>query len=194
MLQDELPSPEEAQHEMRDLVEAVSPSVLEWIGENQKSLLLGLVGFLVFVWFVRRVRRWWRRRGGPRLHPKLQKYGADYDPPEEALLKKRRAEAARIVATSSTGSIVGYEIVEQVEAVFVEGFRRPEDALEGLKAVAGMKGANAVVNVRQEGGGSGKRGASGDAVVVRRTGSAAAPSRGSGEAPRPGDAARDVGL
>lgn len=193
MLQNELPTLDEAQKETRDLVDAVSPSVLEWIGEHKVPLLLGLVAFLVFLWFARRVRRWWKRRGGPKLHPKLQKYGADYDPPAEELLKKRRAEAARIVATSSTGSIAGYEIVEQVEAVFVEGFRRPEDALEGLKAVAGMKGANAVVNVRQEGSGMGKRGASGDAVVVRRVGGATPAAPGGGAPPTPGDTARDAG-
>ena len=79
---------------------------------------------------------------------------------------------ARIVATSSTDGIMGYEIVEQVEAVFVDGFRRPEEALQGLKAVAAMKGANAVTNVRQERAASGDCCVSGDAVIVRKHGPA----------------------
>lgn len=79
----------------------------------------------------------------------------------------RHAEAAKIIATSSAGGIAGYEIVRQIEAVFVDGFRRPEESLEGLKAVAAMKGANAVANVRHERSSSGRYSASGDAVVVR---------------------------
>ena len=109
-----------------------------------------------------------RRRRPPTIHPKLQKYGEGYGEPDADLIAKRRCEAARIVATSSTPTIAGYDIVEQVEAVFVDGFRRPEEALEGLKAAAAMKGANAVSNVRQERGPSGKCSASGDGVIVKR--------------------------
>ena len=118
---------------------------------------------------VRKIRRALRRRRPVRLHPKLQKYGEGYSEPDPELVAKRRMEAGRIVATSSTSAIAGYEIIEQVEAIHVDGFRRTEDAREGLKAMAAMKGANAVTNVRQALGASGKCAASGDAVIIRKT-------------------------
>lgn len=132
------------------------------------QLFVVLVALVVLVTLYRRVRRMIRRRRPPKIHPKLQRYGEGYGEPDAELLAKRRTEAARIVATSSTPAITGYEIVEQVEAVFVDGFRRPEEALEGIKAAAAMKGANAVSNVRQERGPSGKCSATGDGVIVRR--------------------------
>ncbi len=114
----------------------------------------------------RGVRRFQRSRRPPVLHPKLQKYGID---PEEAA-RERRELAARIVATSSGERLAGYEIVQQIEAVFVEGFRSPAEAIEGLKAAAAHAGANAVINVRPERSLAGRCGASGDAVRVRRVG------------------------
>jgi len=132
--------------------------------------LIALFGLIVVLWIVRRVRRAARRRRPPTIHPLLQKYGEDQTEPDVAFLAKRRTEAARIMATSSTAVIAGYEIVEQVEAVFVDGFRRPEDALEGLKAAAALKDATAVVNVRQKRDPSGRCSAQGDAVIVRKTG------------------------
>ncbi|HNQ23675.1 MAG TPA: hypothetical protein PKK06_11330 [Phycisphaerae bacterium] len=138
-----------------------------WTGTWQFKLLVVLVAAFVLVRLGRRLRRAWRRRRPVTLHPKLQKY-AGYAEPDEKLKAQRRAAAGRIVATSSTSSIAGYEIAEQIEAVFVEGFPRPEDALEGLKAAAALKGANAVTNVRHERADSGRYSASGDAVVVCR--------------------------
>ncbi|MGB0714626.1 MAG: hypothetical protein ACPGXK_02035 [Phycisphaerae bacterium] len=114
------------------------------------------------LWIAGRIRRAIRRGRPARLHPKLQQYGG-MDP---EFVAQRREEAARIVATSSTSEIAGYHIIKQVEAVFVDGFRRAEDALEGVKAVAAMKGANAVTNVRHERGAMGRWSAAGDAVVV----------------------------
>ncbi len=140
-------------------------------------LLLGLLVLAVLIWFWRRVDRALRRKRPPILHPKLQPYAGGA--PDEKLTAQRRAEAARILATSSTPQITGYEIVEQIEAVFVDGFRRPEEALEGLKAAAAMKGANAVANVRQERHVSGKCGASGDAVVINKLGLPEAPEASS---------------
>lgn len=137
------------------------------------QLFLLLVALMVALWLGRKVRRAIRRRLPPTIHPKLQKYGQNYGKPDEKLLANRRAQAERIVATSSTNDIVGYDITEQVEAVFVDGFRRPEEAMEGLKAVAAMKGANAVTNVRHERAASGKCTAHGDAVIVHRVGGAA---------------------
>lgn len=109
------------------------------------------------------------RRRRIRLNPKLAVYGGGPDDPgREELAAQRRVEANKIVATSSTTTVAGYDIIEQIEAVFVDGFRRPEEALEGLKAAGAMKGANAIVNVRQSRGSLGKCSASGDAVVVRK--------------------------
>lgn len=138
--------------------------------------VVGVVGGLVVLWLLRRVRRRLRSRRPPVYHPKMQAYAEGSPALDEALIAKRRTEAARIVATSSKESIAGYEILEQVEAVFVEGFRRPEDALEGLKAAAAMKGANALTNVHQERTAAGKYAASGDAVMVRKIGAAARPT------------------
>jgi uncharacterized protein YbjQ (UPF0145 family) len=59
--------------------------------------------------------------------------------------------------------------VEQVEAVVVDGFRRPEEAIEGLKAAAALKGANAVTHVHTERTSSGRCSARGDAVIVSKS-------------------------
>ena len=126
-------------------------------------LLVALVALLVLYWMIRWVLRGTRRRRPARLNPRLAQYGES-----TGLTRARRAEASKITATSSTDRIAGYDIVRQVEAVSVEGFRRPEDALEGLKAAAAMKGANAVTNVHTERTTTGRCAASGDAVVVRK--------------------------
>ncbi len=57
--------------------------------------------------------------------------------------------------------------VRQIEAVFVDGFREPNEAILGLKAAAGRKGANSILNVTQERTGNNRCSASGDAVIVR---------------------------
>jgi hypothetical protein len=125
------------------------------------TLLVFATAIVVVVWIVMRLRR---RNSTARYHPRLQKYAGE----ESDLAQQRRAEADKIVATSSTSSVAGYELLRQVEAVYVEGFRRPDEALEGLKAVAAMKGANAVINVRNDRSAGGKCSASGDAVIVHK--------------------------
>jgi len=142
-----------------------------------KAFLILAAGLFV-LWVFKRLRRAVRRMRPPRLHPKLQKYGANYGKPSPELLAKRRAEAGKVVATSSTSTIAGYTITEQIETVFVDGFRRPEEALEGLKAAAAMKGANAVTNVRHERTAADKLSAMGDAVIVRRVTPAQPPAAG----------------
>ena len=117
---------------------------------------------LAVIWILLRVRKWLRRRRPPTIHQKLQKY----QPSGDDFAAKRRAESEKIIATSSGSELVGYRVVRQVEAVFVDGFRRPEEAVEGLKAVAAMKGANALLHVRHEPIGSGRYSASGDAVII----------------------------
>jgi hypothetical protein len=149
------------------LKEVVDPSILDtW----QFKLAVALVLLLIAVAIYRRIRRAIRRRRPVRLHPKLQKYGEGYGQPDEQLLAQRRTEAEKILATSPSVAIAGYEVLEQVEAVYVDGFRRPEDALEGLKAVAAMKGANAVINVQRCRGEQGRHAVGGDAVIVRKVG------------------------
>lgn len=149
-----------------------------WDDWRVALVLLG-VALLVLLWLVRKLRRAIRRGRPARINPNLQKYAeADSD-----WAARRRAEADRIVATSSTSTIAGFAIERQVEAVFVDGFRRSQEAVEGLKAVAAMKGANAVINMRQERSADGRCGASGDAVIVRPVGGS------TGKATRPGDSA-----
>jgi len=156
--------------------------MMSWASENWVLLALALVTLLILGNVYRRLRLMIRRRRPVRLHSKLQKYGAEHAQPTEELIAQRRIEAEQIIATSSTEAIAGYEIMEQVEAVYVDGFIRPEEALEGLKAVAAMKGANAVTNVRRERGSDRRCSASGDAVIVRKTAASVS-------AERPGDAA-----
>ncbi|MBN1510495.1 MAG: hypothetical protein JXB13_00635 [Phycisphaerae bacterium] len=135
---------------------------MEWFKDHPGYTLVILVILLGVLWrYVRRWRRCRRSSRPVRLHPNLQKYSGP-----QQLATERRREAQKVLTTSSTAQITGYEIVEQVEAVFVDGFSRPEEALEGLKAAAALKGANALVNVRQERSSAGRYSASGDAVKV----------------------------
>ncbi len=159
--------PEEFENAL-DLVKSEDAASWFDFGDGRLTALIVLVGFAAAIVMVRRVRLFFRRRRPPRIHPKLQKYGEQYGPVDEVVAAKRRAEAAHIIATSSTGAIAGYDLVEQVEAVFVDGFRRPEEATEGLKAAAAMKGANGVTNVNHDRNASGRCSASGDAVVIRK--------------------------
>jgi len=160
------------------------------VGGRPLKVLGAVVVALLILWMALKILRRLRRRRPARLHAKLQVYAGVCGPADEGLAEKRRAEAARIVATSSTDRIAGFEIVEQVEAVFVDGFFRADEALEGLKAASAMKGANAVVNVRQTQGAGRKYSACGDAVVVER---ARADGRTSSPAERdtPGDGPND---
>ncbi len=132
------------------------PSELQW------QIVVASTVMVASIWILMRIRKWFRRRRPPTIHPKLQKY----QPTDDDFASKRRAESAKIIATSSGDVLAGYRVIRQVEAVFVDGFRRPEEAVEGLKAVAAMKGANAVLRVRHEPIGSGRYSASGDAVIV----------------------------
>lgn len=75
--------------------------------------------------------------------------------------------AGKIVATSSTASIAGFQVVRQIEALFTDGHPSPDQAVECLKAVAAEKGGNAVINLTGARLPSGKCVASGDAVIVR---------------------------
>ena len=80
--------------------------------------------------------------------------------------------AARIIATSSTSRIAGFGIVRQIEAVFSDGEKSSEAAVERVKAHAVEKGANAIINLQTRQTPSGKWVANGDAVVIREYGQA----------------------
>lgn len=125
--------------------------------------VLGLLGVLVLGSIVRRFRRAVRGRRAPVLNPRLTRY-AGYS--EEQAAADRLA-AAHIIATSSTGAAAGFEIVRQIEAVYIDGCRSPEEALLSLKAAAARLGANAVVNLAQHRTAAGRCTAQGDAVLVR---------------------------
>lgn len=125
--------------------------------------IIALVALLVLLKLVRGTFRALRRLRPTKIHPKLQKY-ADADARQIA---ERRRQAAKILTTSSRAEIAGYKVVRQVEAVYVDGFREPADAIEGLKAAAAAKGANAVINLQHQRTAGGRCAASGDAVLVK---------------------------
>jgi hypothetical protein len=77
--------------------------------------------------------------------------------------------ASLIKSTSSTGELPGYKVIQGIEALYVEGFRTPGEAMEGLKAAAAEKGANAIINVRHERTVN-RCAAAGDAVLAETTG------------------------
>ena len=121
-----------------------------------------LVGLLVLRGIWRRIGRAIRRSRPAQIHPSLQKYNVDH----AELDRKRRETAVGVVATSTGSRLAGFRIVRQVEAVFVEGFRTPDEALTALKALAVERGANALLNVRTERTAAGRCSASGDAIVA----------------------------
>ncbi|GMU24504.1 MAG: hypothetical protein AMXMBFR13_45780 [Phycisphaerae bacterium] len=123
---------------------------------------LALVALLILQRAGRGLSRAIRRRRAPMIHPKLQKYNIDH----AELDRQRRELAAGIVATSTGSRLAGFRIVRQVEAVFVEGYRTPEDAVIALKAAAAERGANAILNVHTDRSVAGRCTASGDAIVV----------------------------
>lgn len=122
----------------------------------------GLLGLLILGGIWRRIRRAIRRSRPAQIHPSLRKYNVDH----VELDRQRREAAVGVVATSTGNRLAGFRIVRQVEAVFVEGFRTPDEALTALKALAVERGANALLNVRTERTTAGRCSASGDAIVA----------------------------
>jgi len=137
----------------------------EWLVTN-RAILVWIVAGLLVLWFFQvlagRLLRRLRRLRPPRIHPRLAQYNIDH----AELDRHRREQAKLIIATSTGARLVGYRIVRQVEAVFVEGFRSPEDALIALKAEAVQRGANGLLNVRTERTAAGRCTAAADAVVI----------------------------
>ncbi len=125
----------------------------------------------IVLWAIQKVAAHLRSLRPARINPKLAKYAGDDDP----AIRLRRQMALRIKATSSTDQVPGYKTIQAIEALYVDGFRTPAEALEGLKAAAAEKGANTVVNVHHERSSMGRCAASGDAVVAESTGQAYSP-------------------
>ena len=145
-------------------------TVFDWLGGNRRILVGIVVVLLVMLLLQRTWHRVRRRRKPAPLHPRLQAYAGR----TESDLEAQRTLAAGIVATSSTPTAAGYDLIRQIEAVFVEGHRTPDDAVTALKALAVRKGANAIINLSQSRTAAGRCTAQGDAVLVRPTGEKAA--------------------
>lgn len=147
-----------------------------WLQLSDMQILLlkigiGILGVAVVLWVIQKVALYLRSLRPAKINPKLAKYADDDDPAN----RQRRQLAATIKSTSSAEQVPGYKIIQAVEALYVDGFRTPNEAMEGLKAAAAAKGANAVINVRHERSSLGRCSASGDAVVVETTGQAYTP-------------------
>jgi len=123
---------------------------------------LALIVLAVLWSLVRRIRRALRSRRPVQIHPKLAKYNID----QAELDQQRREQAVGIIATSTGNRLTGFRVVRQVEAVFVDGYRNPDEAIIAIKADAVERGANALLNVRTDRTAAGKCSASGDAVIV----------------------------
>lgn len=155
----------ETMEQLLDEPEGWLTTLQEWLVAN-RAILVWIVAGLLVLWFFRvlagRLLRRLRRLRPPRIHPRLARYNIDH----AELDRHRREQAKLIIATSTGGRLAGYRIVRQVEAVFVEGFRSPEDALIALKAEAAQRGANGLLNVRTERTAAGRCTAAADAVVI----------------------------
>ncbi len=136
--------------------------LVDWLVDHQMHLGYAVGVLVVLALLQRAARRRRRRRKPAALHPRLEAYAGRTD----ADLQADRLEAVKIVATSSTAAVAGYQIVQQIEAVYVEGYRTPTDAGMAIKAAAARKGANAIINISQQRTAGGRCTAQGDAVVI----------------------------
>jgi hypothetical protein len=137
--------------------------LLTWISEHREIYTAALILLAATVVSLRIAQWFGRRRGRAELHPNLQKYAGKSD----AEIEADRSAALKIIATSSTARITGFQLMQQIEAVFVEGYRTPDEAVTALKASAGRRGANAIINLSQSRTAGGRCTAQGDAVLVK---------------------------
>lgn len=91
---------------------------------------------------------------------------------------QRQAQASRVIATSSSGELRGFELTRQIEAVFTDGHRTPAEAVEAVKAQAAERGANALINLHSQRLANGNCVAQADAVIVRPTEAGTDPEQG----------------
>ncbi len=155
----------------------------EWLTLQEPFVRTVATGAVCMILIIVAVHIWQRRREAVaearRRAERQRTYGQ-----LQVQQRELTALAGQVVATSSTATIAGFEIVRQIEAVFAEGQRSPAAAVELLKALAAKKGANALINLSSQRLPSGKCVASGDAVVVRPLGDiGAGPPGGAAVAP-----------
>ena len=130
-------------------------------------LWLALGGAAVVVFGLSLLRRWVDAvREGARRRRLRHEVRANRTFAEEQKLRTEEL-ATRILATSSTSEIVGFDVVRQIEAVFTDGHPSPIKAVAALKALAAAQGANAIINLSSDKPPSGRYVARGDAVIVR---------------------------
>lgn len=147
------------------------PDLSQWGDTDVGLLLIGAAG-LVAAWFLLGVLRRVRAAGDARRRQAELRRHYGQMQMQQAELERL---AARVIATSSTGQVAGFELVRQIEAVFTDGHPSPNKAAEVLKALAAEKGANAIINLAGQRLPSGKCAAHGDAVIVRPVGAASTP-------------------
>ncbi len=129
--------------------------------------IVGAAAAIMAIAIVFRIIGGWRRTvADARRRAELRRFTDD--------LRLRKEEvhrlAERVLATSSTGQIAGFELVRQVEMVFADNQTSSAAAVELVKALAVRKGANALINLQTRQLPAGKWIASGDAVIVRSVG------------------------
>ncbi len=140
----------------------------QWLSlDDPVGLILMVMGAILVVAIIAGILR----RGRESAESARRRSWIDTERQRSAAQREAVArQARRIIATSSTGTIAGFEILRQVEAVFTEGHPTPQDAVDALKAAAAERGANALTNLSGERMGTGKCAARGDAVIVKPTG------------------------
>ena len=127
-----------------------------------RNLVLAAAAFLLLVLAARFIQRRRESAAQARRRAELRKtYG-------RVQLQKQEISrlAQQIIATSSTGSIAGFVIMRQIEAVFTDGHKTPADAVDSLKALAARQGANALINLASQRLPSGKCVANADAIII----------------------------
>ena len=148
-----------------DLTSQFAP-LLEKVPEPYRPLVVpgvsAIVGLIVLRMVIGRVSRALRRRvRRSSIRDWRSTASITWSWTRNGARRPRRSRRPR-----PSARLAGFKIVRQVEAVFVEGYRSPEEALIALKAEAAERGANGILNVNTDRTAAGRCSASGDAVVV----------------------------
>ncbi len=130
-----------------------------------RYIVLGAGAIILLGLLLSIIGRWRQRRRTSEIQASVRKSVAE----RERRAAERTQLADRILATSSTGQLLGFEIVRQIETVFSDGEPASSESVAAIKSAAAHKGANALINVQVRQSPGGKWIASGDAIVVRPT-------------------------